>query len=195
MKERPPFLLLSRFLQPLGQSFLLPSSFLHAAAEMFLLPSKPLVAPHVGTAFKCGRFTPELFCVKFGCAHSNTPGQITNLGPSRASVSVPISVLVEADGQKARSKPHRQQLGRRSRHGRRSPGQRSHVQTQRLLSPTKMLYSFRSPAPEYRDGQVPHCSRTQYKATQYEAVPVVQCEACRGAAWGGNPQTERRACV
>ena len=40
MKELPPFLLPSRFLQPLGQSFLLPSSFLHAAAEMFLLPSK-----------------------------------------------------------------------------------------------------------------------------------------------------------
>jgi hypothetical protein len=40
VKELPPFLLPSRFLQPLGQSFLLPSSFLHAAAEMFLLPSK-----------------------------------------------------------------------------------------------------------------------------------------------------------
>ena len=38
VKERPPFLLPSRFLQPLGQGFLLPSPFLHAEAEMFLLP-------------------------------------------------------------------------------------------------------------------------------------------------------------
>ena len=74
------------------------------------------------------------------------------------------------------------------------------MQTQRLLSPTKMLYSFRSPAPEYRDGQVPHCSHAQYKAAQYEeAVPVVQCEACRGAAWGTIPRASvvrvREVCV